>query len=127
MWRAAACKRMSSAGSESLAKREETFVAYHHTSALVSIRQHTSAYDRVAGDKRRDVRRLPAYVSICQHTIESLSSVRNFETGDVRRLPAYVSIRQHTIESLSSVRNFETGDVRRLPEPFPSAFVLLLQ
>jgi hypothetical protein len=35
---------MSSAGSESLAKREETFVAYQHTSAYVSIRQHASAY-----------------------------------------------------------------------------------
>ena len=59
------------------------------TSAYVSIRQHTSASVSIC-------QHTSAYVSICQHT-SAYASIR-------QHTPAYASIRQHTCRAAASVR-----------------------
>ncbi len=62
----------------------------HHTSAYVSIRQHTSAYGRVT-ERRLHCHHTSAYVSIRQHT-SAYASIRQHTSAYVDW--AYVSIRR---------------------------------
>jgi hypothetical protein len=63
-------------------RRRSKACSYQHTSAYVSIRQHTAASTSLGGLQ------LPAYVSIRQHA-SAYVSIRQHTSG-------YVSIRQHT-------------------------------
>jgi hypothetical protein len=64
-----------------------TSVLRQHTSAYVSIRQHTPEVEDERVACNLHVRRTSAYVSIGQHTSAYVS---------MRQHTAYVSIRQHT-------------------------------
>ncbi len=84
-----------------------------HTSAYVSIRQHTSSIRQHTRIREADLQQrrealveqsTSAYVSIRQHTSAHVSTCQHMSAYVIR--PAYVSIRQHMRDRASSLREF---------------------